>query len=146
MTRTAARRTLPRFGVTHNDFDSFCLYAGWGIRVGYPSTGLLRSLPASERGAVTARIVLALTANLHYALDGVRPGAKLTKHLLRRLKLSEVFRIGLNDWYIGPGSSSHGVLKVRHDVVQEVGIASRRFTATRGPQRRFLNSFKNAQP
>jgi hypothetical protein len=146
MKRTAARRRLPRFGVTHNDFDSFCLYAGWGIRVGYPPAGLLRSLPASERGAVTGRIVLALTANPYYALDGVRPGAKLTKHLVRRLKLGDMFRIGLNDWYIGRGSSSDGVLKVRHDVVQEVGIANRRLTATRGAQRRFLTSFKNAQP
>ena len=38
MTRAKARHKLKRFGVTHNDLDNFCLYAGWGIRAGYPST------------------------------------------------------------------------------------------------------------
>ena len=146
MTRAAARGKLKRFGVTHNDFDNFCLYAGWGIRVGYPSSKLLGTLSSGERGKVAGRIVLALTANPFYALDGVRPGAKLTRAVTRKLKLGEDLQIGSNHWYISPGKASNGVLKVRHGVIQEVGIANHQLTSSRTTQQRFLTSFNAAHP
>ena len=146
MTRAAARRKLKRFGVTHNDFDNFCLYAGWGIRVGYPSTKLVKALPSSERGQISGRIVLALSANPFYALDGVRPGARLTAAVTRKLKLGADLQIGSNRWYIAPGKASNGVLKVRHGVIQEVGIANLQLTGGRAAQQRFLTSFDAARP
>ncbi len=143
MTRVAARRTLPRFGVTHNNFDNFCLYAGWGIRAGYPSAALLRSLPGRRRGAVRGRIILALTANPFFALHGVRPGARVSA-VRHRLHLGKAIRIGSNSWYVVRAGSAAGVLKVRHGVIQEVGIANRRLTAGSAAQSRFLRSFRKA--
>jgi hypothetical protein len=142
LSRKAARRKLRRFGVTHNDFDNFCLYGGWGIRAGYPSAKLVRSLPTKQRKRVTG-IVLLSTANPFYALDRVKPGSKLTKQVRRRLHLGKAFRIGKNDWYIVPGAKADGVLKVRGSVIQEVGVADRRLLGARATQRRFLTSFSN---
>jgi hypothetical protein len=140
MSKRQARHKLKRFGVTHNAFDNFCLFAGWGIRAGYPSTKLLRSLPGRERKHVQG-VVLLLTANPFYAFDKTRPGAKLTGSLSRHLHLGRVFHIGHNDWYIAASKPSDGVLKVRKGVVQEVGLADRRLLSGRKAQRRFLNSF-----
>jgi hypothetical protein len=142
LSRKAARGKLRRFGVTHNDFDNFCLYGGWGIRAGYPSAKLVRSLPAKQRERVTG-IVLLSTANPFYALDGVKPGSKLTKQVRRRLHLGKAFRIGKNDWYIVSGAKADGVLKVRGSVIQEVGVADKGLLGARAAQRRFLTSFSN---
>jgi hypothetical protein len=140
-TRARAHEVLKRFSPTNNGFDNFCLYAGWGIRAGYPTARLLSSLPPSTRRAVRGRIVIALTANPFYALDGARPGQRLAE-VSKRLKPGKVFRIGANDWYVVAGRSAAGVVKVRGGVIQEVGLASRRLTRTRAAQSRLLKSFK----
>ena len=119
--------------------DFFCL-AHNGIRVGYPSAALLRTLPRSERRRVRNRVVIALTANPYYSLHGVRAGARLNS-AVRRLHLGKGFVIGLNTWYLVPGAASDGVLKVRHGVIEEIGIADARWTATRRGAGRFLKSF-----
>jgi hypothetical protein len=103
--------------------DFFCL-AGSGIRAGY------------RRG----RVVLALSANRVYALDGIRPGARL--RTARRLRLGAPFRIGLNSWYLTPGRAVRGVLKVRHGTIEEVGIADGGQVGPRRQARRFLTSFR----
>jgi hypothetical protein len=126
--------------VTANRFDNFCLFAGWGIRVGYPSKKLLGGLRAGQRAGLTGKIVLALTANPFYKLHGVKPGTKLSA-AKRRLKLGKVFKVGLNDWYIAAGKPVDGVLKVRHGLIQEIGVANRRFLSGRSAQRHFLTSF-----
>jgi hypothetical protein len=138
--RARARQALPRFGVTYNNMDDFCLLAGWGIRVGYPSGKLLGALSPAQRPGLNGRIVLALTANPFYALDGVRPGMRVAK-VARRLHLGRAVHIGLNFWYIAPGRAANGVVKVRHGIVEEVGIANARLTRGRAAQQRFLNSF-----
>jgi hypothetical protein len=143
--RSAARRRLPRFGVTYNDLDNFCLFAGWGIRVGYPSVKLLRHVPASVVAKVSGRIVLALTANPFYALNGVRPGMRLSA-VARRLHLGKPLRVGRNLWYFAPGRTAVGVLKVRAGVIQEVGIASPLLTRGREAQGRFISSFSGSAP
>ena len=136
MTQAAARHTLRRFHVK-NKFDDFCLFGGWGIRVAYPSAKVLSQLTSSERGRVAGRIVIALTANPFYALNGVRPGM-LVAGVKHKLKLGKPFHIGLNDWYIAPDGVSNGVLKVRGGVILEVGIVDKRLTADRNAQGRFL--------
>jgi hypothetical protein len=142
LSRRTARRKLRRFGVTHNHFDNFCLYGGWGIRAGYPSAKLVRALPREQRKRVTG-IVLLSTANPFYALDRIKPGSRLTKRVSRRLHLAKAFRIGRNQWYIVAGAKADGVLKVRRSVIQEVGVADKRLLSGRAGQRRFLTSFSN---
>jgi hypothetical protein len=139
-TRAHARRLLSRYEVTYNSMDNFCLAGRWGIRVGYPSPKLLAGLPARERGAVRGRIVLMLTANSYYSLRGVRPATELSA-VARKLHLQAPFHIGLNWWYVVPGARADGVLKARHGIVQEVGIADKRLTQSRQAQWRFFTSF-----
>jgi hypothetical protein len=119
-TRARARDRLRQFAA-RSQSDVFCVTGG-AIRVGY------------RRG----RVVLAVTANRHYALDGVRPGARLTARLRRRLRTAGGFRIGPSTWY---PAKRGGVLKARHGVIGEVGLASRKLTSGRARARRFLSSF-----
>jgi hypothetical protein len=119
--------------------DFYCL-APNGIRGGYPSGALLRTLSASQRRRVSGRVVLALTANRRYALRGVRVGARLAR-VTRRLKAGRPYLVGRNTWYLTPNGSSRGVLKVRHGIIEEIGIADKRLTASRRAARRFLRTF-----
>jgi hypothetical protein len=137
--RLSARAAFARFTVwSHPTFDFFCFAGGPGIRVAYPSVALLRRSPKSRR-RVRGRAILLLTANRHYALGGVRPGARLSA-VKRRLHLSKPFKVGLNTWYLVPGSLATGMLKVRHGTILEVGIADKPLTAGRTAAVRFLNS------
>ena len=140
MTQQQARQTLEHYNVTENKFDNFCLYHGWGIRLGYPTTGLLAKLPASERAQYNGHVVLGLTANPFYSLGSVRPGATI-QAAGKSLHLGQVFHVGSNDWYFVAGGAETGILKVRHGVVQEVGLATAALTKTRAQQRVFINSF-----
>ena len=125
--RATERRALKRYAVTHYGFDDFCLYGGWGIRAGYRS----------------ARVVLLLTANPFYRVDGITPGVAIAA-AARKLKVGTGFVIGLNDWYVAPGHGVNYVFKVRHGVIQEIGIANRALTTGRARQKRFLSGFKAA--
>ncbi len=134
------RRRLPRVTLIGYGFDNFCLAEGWGIRVGYPSVKLLRTLPPDQRARVKGKIVIALTANPYYNLDGVKPGAQVAA-VARKLQLGRAFHVGLNYWYIAPGTQANGVLKVRHGIIYEVGIIDKQLTQNRNAQRRVLTSF-----
>lgn len=80
------------------------------------------------------------TSSAYYAIDGIRPGASTTA-AAAKLKLEKVFHIGLNDWYLAPDGAATAILKVRHDIVQEIGVADTQFTRGRAEQRTFLTSF-----
>ena len=140
-TRAAVRRTVGRFS-THgrSDVDYVCLVGG-GIRVGYPSAAIARSLRGPVRRAVAGRAVLLLSSARVYALRGVRPGARLAA-ARRRLRLGTGYRIGVNTWYLTPAGAAAGVLKVRGGIVGEVGILDRRLTGSRRTNRRVLGSFR----
>jgi hypothetical protein len=124
--RLGASRTLVRRAMAasidsaHGRVDVFCLSAG-NLRVAF------------TRG----KAALALSANRHYALRGVRPGARLTARVVRRLHAS---RIGRSGWYLVPNGRSRGVLAVRKGVVTQVGIAAKALTGTPGAARRLLAS------
>ncbi len=140
MKRAAVRGHFRRVNTRgRRDMDFFCPAHG-GIRVGYPSAGLLRRVSKAERRRVRGRAILILTANKHYALRGVRIGTRVSK-VARRLHLGRRFQVGLNTWYLAPNGSSRGVLKVRRGRIQEVGIANKTLTRTRAAARRFLRSF-----
>jgi hypothetical protein len=142
ITRAHARHTLRRFVVTRYGFDDFCLRNGWGIRVGYSSPRLSRTLPRRIRRALAGRAVEILTANRFYALDGIRPGAKLKPRTLLRLHALKYYAIGMNDWYLVPGRAADGVLKVRYHRVLEVGVADKRAAFGRKGPVRFFDSFR----
>ncbi len=139
-TRAAARRA---FRLSSNRgrryMDFFCLTPN-GIRVGYPSPKLLVKLRPRLRRSVRGSAVLALTASPRYALRGVPPRTRLAM-VAHRLRAGRPFHIGLNDWYLVGNGSSTGVLKVRHGVIEEVGIADKRLTGTRRADRWFLGTF-----
>lgn len=140
MTRASIRKRFARVSTRGRRYmDFFCGHAG-GIRVGYPSPQLLRTLPRAERRGLSGRAILVLTASPHYALLGVRPGSHLAA-VARRLRVGSGFQVGLNRWYLLPNGASRGVLKVRHGVIEEIGIANRQLTDSSRADRRFLTSF-----
>jgi hypothetical protein len=102
----------------------YCLH-GSGIRVGY----------------LSGRAVLALTANAHYALHGVRPGARLAA-VAARLHVGRGYAVGRNTWYVVGTGAVRGVLKVQRGRIGEVGIADGRRLGTRRAARAFLSSFR----
>jgi hypothetical protein len=139
--RSRARAALTQFSTRHRrNMDFFCL-AGGGIRAGYPSAKLLRALRPRERRQFRGRVVLALTSDRYYALQGVRRGAKLST-MQRRLRVQSHFTIGRNTWYVVRGGrGAVGILKVRHRRVEEIGIAPDTLTRGRARARRFMASF-----
>lgn len=140
MTRGRVRGRFQRYSLRGRRYMDFFCPSRRGIRVGYPPPRLLASLPRSVRRQVRGRAVLALTADPHYALRGARPGAPVAG-VARRLRLGRPFLVGRNRWYLAPNGPSRGVLKVRHGVVEEIGIANRRLTGTRAAARRFFTGF-----
>ncbi len=140
MTRAQARRAYSQSTDRGRRFmDFFCL-TPQGIRVGYASPKLLRTLPAWERSRVRGRVVWASTSDGRYSVRGVRPGTQLAL-ADRRLHLSRSLHLGLNWWYFAPNGAANAVLKVRHGVVEEVGIAMKVLTQDRRAQRNFMTSF-----
>lgn len=144
MTRARARHMFRHFSTRHRLYmDFFCLVPT-GIRAGYPSPRLEKSLAARTRARIRGRVILLLTASPYYALRGVRPGATL-RATRRVLHLSRAYHIGLNYWYLASlGGATRGVLKVRHGVVEEVGIAYASLTAGHAAAFGFLRDFSNA--
>jgi hypothetical protein len=142
MTRSHARGRLRSYSSRGRRYmDFYCLSGGLGIRGGYPSPALLRHLKRKTQRALNGRLVLLLTANRHYSLHGVRPNARLTKTVARKLRIGRRYHVGKNYWYVVPNGSTHGILKVVHGRIQEVGIADKRVTSTVSQNRLFLRTF-----
>jgi hypothetical protein len=125
--QAAARRALTRYHVTHYGFDDFCLYAGWGIRGAY-------------RGQ---KVVLLLTANPFYSVDGITPGMSITA-AAQHLRIGRGTVVGLNDWYFAAGARSTVVFKVRDGIIQEIGIADSSDTRLARQRRSFIAGFRAA--
>ena len=139
-TRGSARRRFRRVRTRHLHYmDFFCL-AGNGIRAGYTSPKLSRRLSARQRQRVRNRVVLLLTANRHYALNGIRPGTR-ARSIQRQLHHAQRYQVGRNTWYVLRRRAAPGVLKVARGRVQEIGIADRHLTTTPRATRRLLASF-----
>jgi hypothetical protein len=111
-------------------FERFCLSTRGAIRVETPARKLLRVVNDSS---VHGKVVLALTANRHYTLDGIHAGETLTR-AEKTHKLAAGIVSGLNTWYLLRGAASNGVLKVQDGKIAEIGIASRRLTSTPADQ------------
>jgi len=123
-------------GRPHEDF--FCLRP-IGIRAGYAYSAVLRGLSARQRRGLSGRIVFLSTADRRYSLHGVRPRTRLAA-ARRRVRLGRPIRIGPNTWYVVANGRSRGTFKVRHGIIEEVGIANRTLTANRQRTRRLLHA------
>lgn len=119
--------------------DCFCLTPN-GVRVGYASAKLLATLSAPERRRVAGRVIWASTANKHYSIHSVRPGDQLAD-VRRHLRLGPGYQVGLNEWHFAPNGPSNALLKVRHGIVEEIGIADKALTRSRHAQLAFAKSF-----
>jgi hypothetical protein len=141
MTAAQAHRAYPDSSARDQRYlDFFCL-TPFGVRVGYASPKILKTLPASERGAFSGRVIWASTSSPVYDVRGVRPGATLAS-ARRDLPGGNLLRVGKNDWYLAPAGAATAVLKVRQGVVQEIGIGDRSLTRTRAAQFVFMTSFE----
>jgi hypothetical protein len=107
---------------THDlrDTVQFCVTPA-GIRAGYPSAKLLAALPARQRGKYRNKLVWITTGSAHYAIGGIRVGASATT-ARHHLTLHE--SPGRASWSFATHGSVTVLLKIRGDVVQEVGIAT----------------------
>ncbi len=141
MTAAQAHRAYPDSSARHQRYlDFFCL-TPFGVRVGFASPRILKTLPASERGAYSGRVVWASTSSPVYGVRGVRPGATLAS-ARKDLPGGNLLRVGKNDWYLAPAGAATAVLKVRQGVVQEIGIGDKSLTRTRSAQFVFMTSFE----
>ena len=141
MTRAQARHAYSHSSNRGRRYEDFFCLTPIGVRVGYASPKLLGRMPRRRRGRYRGRIVWASTSDVHFAVDGVRPGT--TVRAARRMihHLGTPFEVGLNDWYLARIAGATAVLKVRHGVVEEIGIADLALTRTRAADRIFVHSF-----
>lgn len=139
-TKAQAEKAFTHSSNRGQRYEQFFCLTPIGIRVGYPSAKALAVLPARQRATLAGRVIWISTSSAYYAIDGIRPGASTTA-ATAKLKLGKVFHIGLNDWYLAPDGPATAILKVRHNIVQEIGIADKQLTEARTEQRTFLTSF-----
>ena len=139
-TRARARRAYTHSSDRGRRYEDFFCLTPTGVRVGYASAKLLGLLPRHERGRFRGRVVWASTSSRFYSLRGIRPGASLAA-ARKVLRVGAPFHVGLNRWYFAPDGASTALLKVRHGIVQEIGIADKALTRRRGAKRAFVTSF-----
>lgn len=134
-----------RHAYTHNSTrgskykDFFCLTPN-GVRVGFGSPALLKTLSKTERKRYANRVVWISTSSAYFAIKGIRAGATVAA-AGAALHTGSPFHIGLNYWYLAATGSSTAVLKVRGGIVEELGIGVKQLTQGRTAQRAFLTSF-----
>ena len=140
MTRAQARHAYSKSSNRGKRYQDFFCLTPTGIRVGYASPKLLATLDKGERKSVAGRVIWASTSSAFYTVHGIRVGAT-TAAASKVLKLTGPIKVGLNDWYLAPGSTSTAVLKVRDGLIEEIGIGDRALTIGSRAQLNFVKSF-----
>jgi Secretory lipase len=140
MTRAQARKAYTDSSNRGRRYEDFFCLTPVGVRVGYASPKLLSALPRVRRTPFRGRVVWASTSDIYYTVQGVRPRTTV-KAARKNLRLAKPFAIGLNDWYLAPNGQSTTVLKVRHGIIEEIGIGDKALTRNRKADRAFLSSF-----
>ncbi len=140
LTRAQTRRAYKHSSNRGRRYQDFFCLTPTGVRVGYASPMLLRTLPRAQRKRLSGRVIWASTSNRFYTIRGVRPGATLAAARMQ-LKLTRPFHIGLNFWYLASNGSSTAVLKVRHGILEEIGIGDKQITPNHRADLTFLKSF-----
>jgi hypothetical protein len=93
MTRSRARYLYRHHSNRGKQYDDFCCLTPIGVRVGYASPILLKTLPRREQAALHGRVGWASTSNPHDALHGVRAGQSITT-ASQRLDMEPPIHIG----------------------------------------------------
>jgi hypothetical protein len=140
-TRRQAHRAFPHSSNRGKKYEDFFCFTPSGIRVGYASPKLLKTLPRAERKRYAGRVIWISTASAHYAIAGIRPGATVAA-ASKALKLIGPFVVGANTWYLARDGHGTAVFKVRHQLIQEIGIGVTALTKNSRAQRTFLTSFE----
>ena len=140
MTRAQAHRAFTHSSNRGRRYQDFFCLTPTGVRVGYASDTLMKSLQPSLRRAYQNRVVVVLTSAAYYSLHGIRPGATLAAARMV-LGKGNLLHIGLNYWYFAQTGKTTSILKVRHGIVEEIGIADPRLTHGHKAQLRFITSF-----
>jgi hypothetical protein len=130
-TKTAFLGRYPRHKRQRFGFYWFCFSTGAGFRVEYPTVTVLT---ASKESSLRGRVVVVMTANRHYSIDRIHPGMKLNA-VSSRVHVGQGTQGGENRWYVIPGKSANGVLKVRGGVIKGIGIAVKQLTDTTAEQK-----------
>jgi hypothetical protein len=140
MTRKHARFVYRRHSNRGRKFQDFFCLTPIGVRSGYATPKLNKILSKSARRKYHNRVIWASTSNPFYAINGVRPGEAISTaaHILHT---GRPFHIGKNNWYLARKSHFTVVLKVRHGVVEETGIAVNSLTKGRKHQSVLMHSF-----
>jgi fibronectin-binding autotransporter adhesin len=139
ITRATAQRDFPKSSRRGKRYEQFFCLTPVGIRVVYGSPHLLAPLPGKTRSRYLNRVVLASTSSPTYVIDGIRPGSSLAA-AKRALHGGNTFVVGANTWYVAAHGSVTDVLKTRHGVVEEIGIAAAGITRTRAQRLRLVKS------
>jgi hypothetical protein len=140
MTRAQALHAYKRSSSRGSKYKEFFCLTPNGVRVGLASPAELKTLPKRQRGKYLGRVIWISTSSPYYAADGIRAGATVAA-AGTKLKLGSPFHIGKNYWYLGPTGSSMAILKVRHGIVEELGIGDKVLLRGRKAQQAFLHSF-----
>jgi hypothetical protein len=140
MTRTHARFVYRRHSNRGKQYQDFFCLTPMGVRAGYATPKLLKTLSGHERKSLNDKVVWASTSNPFYELDGVRAGESIVT-AATTLGTSKPFHIGKNYWYLARKHGFTAVLKVRGVVVEELGIADNALTKTRKAQSALMHSF-----
>ena len=141
MTRAQAHRAYKRSSDRGKRYQDFFCLTPRGIRAGYPSPILDKTLSLSMQLQIQGRVIWASTSNPRYAIKGIRSGATL-KAAKKKLRVGKPIQIGKNTWYLAPAGPATAVLKVRKGIVEEVGIADKQLTTTHAAQRTLMGSFE----
>lgn len=142
MTRKQARAAYTSSSTHGSKYRDFFCLTPIGVRVGYASPLLTKTMTRRRRHAYADHVVWASTSNARYAIDGIRAGATISSAHAKLPRLSKKpLHVGKNFWYLARLSKSTAVLKVRHGIVEEIGIADRRLTKTRRQQAMFMRTF-----
>ena len=140
MTRVQARKAYTDSSNRGKHYEDFFCLTPVGVRVGYASPKLLGALRRTQRHTFRSRVVWASTSDIYYTVKGVRPGTSV-KSARKDLKLEKPFELGRNEWYLAPNGQSTAVLKVRHGIIEEIGIGDKELTRSRKADLAFLASF-----
>jgi Putative Ig domain len=140
MTEPQAHRAYSRSSTRGFQYKDFFCLTPRGVRVGYASPKLVKTLSKKLGRQLKGRVIWASTSSERYSIKGIRPGATVAA-AAAKLHTEKPFHIGLNYWYLAAGPKSTYVLKVRGNVVEEIGIGVKALTGGRKAQRAFLTSF-----
>jgi hypothetical protein len=132
---------FPKQNQTHYGTQRFCVVGG-DERVEFPTQKLLHSLKPRLRALLQQRVVMVLTANPAYQVDGVYHGMSVAS-ARKQTRLGPAFRIGANTWYLIANHGDDVLIKTQHGIVQEIGFVDARLI-TAGGLVRFFSTFLNS--